>query len=175
MVRNKNTPRMSASHSLSLSASTANSDHISKSEDIGQSSSPLKRWKNNRKPSLPTDRQNNLNGWDDKISVHSTGANHAKQNKPSVALVKLTNCNGHANDEHQQARSLSPTSKATKPETSQQIDNIFSRMHASATKTNTYRKMFGRYKVGQELLARWSDGLYYIGVICDVSLVIEPF
>jgi len=33
-----------------------------------------------------------------------------------------------------------------------------------------YRKMFGVYKENHEVLARWSDGLYYLGTIRQVSL-----
>nr|XP_039270133.1 metal-response element-binding transcription factor 2-like [Styela clava] len=48
-----------------------------------------------------------------------------------------------------------------------EIEGYSSRMHANSAH-NVYRKMFGQYKTGQEVLARWSDGLYYLGTICDV-------
>lgn len=32
-----------------------------------------------------------------------------------------------------------------------------------------YKRMFGVYKEGQNVLTRWSDGLYYLGKICKVS------
>lgn len=47
------------------------------------------------------------------------------------------------------------------------IDGHISRMKAQA---NIYRKMFGVFKPGEELLARWSDGLYYLGMILNVCL-----
>lgn len=172
MVRNKNTPRMSASHSLSFATSTAKSENVSRLNGMGQSSSsPLKSWKTtNLKASLTSDHKDSID-LDDKPAME---VNHAKQNGSSVALNKLTNCNGHTGtkDEHERVMNLSPASKKAKLETLQQTDNFTSRMQASSIKTNMYRKMFGRYKVGQELLARWSDGLYYIGVICDVSFLV---
>ncbi|XP_078493631.1 metal-response element-binding transcription factor 2 [Ciona intestinalis] len=33
----------------------------------------------------------------------------------------------------------------------------------------SYRKMFGVFKEGHDVLARWSDGLYYLGSVCKVD------
>ena len=34
-----------------------------------------------------------------------------------------------------------------------------------------YKRMFGVYKEGQNVLTRWSDGLYYLGKICKVCII----
>ena len=46
-------------------------------------------------------------------------------------------------------------------------------LHVSRWKSQAfiYKRMFGVYKEGQNVLTRWSDGLYYLGKICKVTTV----
>lgn len=46
------------------------------------------------------------------------------------------------------------------------------RISAQTNAAEKYRKMFGMFKVEEEVLARWSDGLYYLGLILEVGNVL---
>jgi len=51
------------------------------------------------------------------------------------------------------------------------VDNcshLISRMKAEPS---VYRKMFGVFQNGNEVLARWSDGLYYLGFVTKVNII----
>ena len=61
-----------------------------------------------------------------------------------------------------------PKNILTKVEPSNQI------LHASHLKSQAfiYKRMFCVYREGQNVLTRWSDGLYYLGKICKVNIVL---
>lgn len=77
--------------------------------------------------------------------------------------VKQLACNGFHNTGKFSDGGKRPEKSDPKAESGPEL--CISRMKAQP---NVYRKMFGKYKDGDEVLARWSDGLYYLGVICEV-------
>lgn len=181
MVRNKFNPQSSTSQPVPATASItrcSNAADIPSDKDLhniefcanGSASfgKNLKKRTGASNAKLPRYNANGIGGDAKSMDLHVKKINAGA----SGAIVQLTNINGYHNKGLQSA-DIDDNSSMLRDEISPmrseyKTDNdVFSsRMHASTR--NIYRKMFGRYKVGQELLARWSDGLYYLGVICDV-------
>ena len=182
MVRNKLIPQSSSLQPLPATASITRysaadipSEKDSKNADCcgDEPSSPARNLKKRNGASNTKVTRCNINGVSEESKLMNFHCNKISSGA-SGAIVQLTNINGHHNNKGLVVVSSGDNDDKhcdemteLKPDHKTENDMFRSRMHASSR--NIYRKMFGRYKVGQELLARWSDGLYYLGVICDVS------